>query len=314
VIFLDLDRFKHVNDTQGHLIGDELLRSVALRLSALVRSGDTLARFSGDEFVFLCEELASLSDVSILVGRIDEMFAEPFRLAGVEVTVGASVGTAYVGPGDAITSDLLMRADLDMYRAKREGAGADHRDRQPAFEHRRSESRGRRNGDPHRSLDLCVNVSVRQLIRPDFCATVSAVLRRTHMRPCSLVLEVTESIAMEHSARIMQVLVGLTEMGVRLALDDFGTGCSSLSYLSRLPIQIVKIDQGFIAELDQPAGRIVVSAIAGMAHELGLTVVAEGVETETQRDQTIAAGCDFAQGYYVARPMPADDIHDLLVD
>lgn len=387
-LFLDLDRFKYVNDTHGHLMGDELLRAVAHRLSSLVRCGDTLARFSGDEFVFLCEELRSVDDVAVLVRRIDETFLDAFELDGVDVMVRASVGTAYVGPGEAITSDLLMRADLDMYRAKRECAGVAvieiNSPRSSADDQSLEEDMRRALHDdqfeiayqpivrttdgvvtgveallrwthPHRGpiapllvvsvaerselicdigawvleqacadharwvaadgtepFDLAVNVSVRQLMIPNFCDMVIEVLDRTKMEVGSLVLELTESIAMEHSTRIMQVLVGLNELGVRLALDDFGTGYSSLSYLSRLPIQIVKIDRGFIAELGHPAGRIVVAAVTGMAHDLGLTVVAEGVETETQRDETIAVGCDYAQGYFYARPMPADCIKELL--
>lgn len=390
VIFIDLDRFKQVNDTHGHLIGDELLQAVAVRLSALVRSSDTLARFSGDEFVFLCEELSSLHDVATLVQRIDDTFLLPFKLDGVEVTVRASVGTAYVGPGEAITADLLMRADLDMYRAKREGAGAEiievggarlstadlslvgdlrrvldsghldvayqpiirssdgsitaveallrwtHLHRGPiapllmvsvaersdlisgvgkwVLERACDDHATWLADDPTRTLDLTVNVSVRQLMDPGFCAVISSVLERTNFEPTSLVLELTESIGMERSASIMQVLVELRGIGVRLALDDFGTGYSSLSYLSKLPIQIIKIDRSFTAALDQPAGRVVVGAVTRMAHDLGLAVVAEGVETESQRDRTDAAGCDFAQGFFFAHPMPANDLQKLLLE
>ena len=389
VLFLDLDGFKQVNDDHGHLIGDQLLRSVAHRLSGLVRSGDTLARFSGDEFVFFCEELHSEDDVAILVGRIDQTFSVPFELEGVEVTVRASVGSAYVGPGESITSDLINRADHDMYRAKREGVSLEiihisngpfsdddqglevamrralmadefdvayqpivrtadgavtgveallrwtHPDRGPlpallmvsiaerseliceigtwileqaCQDHARWLASG-----PGNSLDLAVNVSVRQLMNPAFCDTVSAVLDRTGMDASSLVLELTESIVMARSAHVAEVLVGVNELGVRLALDDFGTGFSSLSYLNRLPIQIVKIDRAFISELDQPTGRIVVAAVTSLAHQLGLTVVAEGIETEAQRNETQAAGCDYAQGYFFGRPMPADSIQKLLV-
>jgi EAL domain-containing protein (putative c-di-GMP-specific phosphodiesterase class I) len=133
------------------------------------------------------------------------------------------------------------------------------------------------------------------------------------MNPASLILELTESIVIEHSARIMAVMVALNELKIRLALDDFGTGYSSLSYLSKLPIQIVKIDQGLIAALDQGPGRVVVGGVTDIAHALGISVVAEGVETEMQRDETVAAGCDFAQGYFFAHPMPADSIEALLV-
>ncbi|MBI5088126.1 MAG: GGDEF domain-containing protein [Actinobacteria bacterium] len=390
VLFLDLDRFKQVNDRHGHLLGDELLRSVARRLSTLVRAGDTLARFSGDEFVFLCEELHGVDDVAALVGRINETFSKPFELDGTSVMVHTSVGTAYVGPGDAVTADLLMRADLDMYRAKREGAGVEivqihgsrahpeedslERDMRRALdEHlfdiayhpivrtddssvigveallrwthphrgpvppllvvsaaerteliceigawvleRACEDHARwmaMRATPPTELDLAVNISVRQLMMPDFCATLSGVLDRTGMQPGRLMLELAESIAVEHSARIMRVLLEVHELGVRLALDDFGTGYSSLSYLSRLPVQIVKIDRRFVAELDQRPARIVVAAVTGMAHELGLTVVAEGVETTAQRDEARAAGCDLAQGFYFARPMPFADVEELV--
>jgi diguanylate cyclase (GGDEF)-like protein len=389
VLFLDLDRFKQVNDDHGHLMGDQLLRSVAHRLSGLVRSGDTLARFSGDEFVFFCEELRSEDDVAILVGRIDQTFSVPFELEGVQVAVRASIGWACAGPGETITSDLIDRADHDMYRAKREGISPEiihisnrpfgdddeslevamrgaliagrfevayqpvvrpadggvtgveallrwpHTDRGPlpallmvsvaerseliceigtwvleqaCHDHARWLA-----ADPGNTLDLAVNVSVRQLMKPDFCQMVSAILDRTGMDARSLVLELTESIVIEPSAQVAEVLIGMNDLGVRLALDDFGTGFSSLSYLNRLPIQIVKIDRALIAELDQPTGRIVVAAVTALAHELGLTVVAEGIETEAQRNETQAAGCDYAQGYFFARPMPADSIQKLLV-
>jgi diguanylate cyclase (GGDEF)-like protein len=388
VLFLDLDSFKQVNDAHGHLVGDELLSSVANRLSTLVRCGDTLARFSGDEFVFLCEDLGSVDDVSTLVQRINETFDEPFQLDEVQVKVRASVGISYVGPGEAITSDLLIRADLDMYRAKRFGAAAEviqinslrlsrddqslaadvrraldegqlevayqpiirtsddcvtgieallrwtHRIRGPiappmivsvaersdlicgigawVLEQACQDHAGWMMAHPSRSLDLAVNVSVRQLMAPDFCSTVNSVIGRTGMDPHSLVLELTESLEMEHNARINAVLADLSELGVRLALDDFGTGYSSLSYLSRLPIDIVKIDQSFIADLGQPSGRIVVAAVTDMAHELGLKVVAEGVETEAQHEKIIAIGCDYTQGYLHARPMNAHSITEHL--
>jgi diguanylate cyclase (GGDEF)-like protein len=389
ILFLDLDRFKHVNDTYGHVIGDELLVAVSRRLAGLIRASDTLARFSGDEFVFLCEEVHGAADVAMLAGRIDQTFATPFRLAGFDVTVRASVGTAFVGPGEEITIDLLNRADKAMYRAKRHNAGGpeiiDLGENRPLTDDGSMEeelrsamandqlqvayqpivrsvdstvigveallrwTHPRRGpvppivivpvaertgliveigawiieracrdhaqwiaGDPDHSLDLAVNVSVNQLLIHDYCESVAAILDRTGMDPGSLILELTESIVMEHSARILGVLAGLNKLGVRLALDDFGTGYSSLSYLGKLPIQIVKIDRGFIAELNQASGRIVVSAVTNLAHALGIAVVAEGVETEMQRDETVAVGCDYAQGFFFARPMSAESIQVLL--
>ena len=390
ILFLDLDHFKEVNDTFGHGIGDELLVAVSRRLTGLIRASDTLARFSGDEFVFLCEEVHGADDVALLAGRIDQTFETPFRLAGSDISVRASVGTAFVGPGEEITADLLIRADKAMYRAKRQNGGgpdiielgAAHINTddqtlesdlrvalaneqldvayQPVVRNSDSAVVGveallrwthpQRGSIPplvivplaerselivdigawileractdhakwiaehpdHSSLDLAVNVSVRQLLTQDYCGTVSAILDRTGMDPGRLILELTESIVMEHSSRIMLVLFRLNQLGIRLALDDFGTGYSSLSYLGKLPIQIMKIDRGFITAIDGASGRIVVTAVTDLAHALGLMVVAEGVETERQRDETVAVGCDFAQGYFFAHPMPAASINELL--
>jgi EAL domain-containing protein (putative c-di-GMP-specific phosphodiesterase class I) len=154
-----------------------------------------------------------------------------------------------------------------------------------------------------------VNVSARQLSKPDFVRTVARVLDRTGMDPTALVLEITENIFIEDAERAMAVLADLTQLGIRLALDDFGTGYSSLSYLRRLPIHIVKIDQSFIADIGNDSeGGAIVAAVTELAHVLGLAVTAEGVETRIQRDQVSAIGCEYAQGYYYARPMPASAI------
>lgn len=391
VLFLDLDRFKQINDTHGHHVGDQLLCAVAQRLSTLVRHGDTLARVSGDEFVFLCEELAGLDDVNILVARVNDTFLQPFELASGDVAVAASVGIAYVGSGQNITADLLRRADLDMYRAKRVRASVpdtsevvqvgkpatkpseqcledDVREAlttgqlklayQPIIqttdgavagveallrwthpqdgpiaapvivaaaersdliggvgawilEQACSDHATWNGGDSSTTIDLAVNVSVRQLSIPGFCDTVTAVLERTGMEATSLVLELTESITVEHNSRVIEVLEALSGLGVRLALDDFGTGNSALSYLGQLPVDIVKLDRSLVTKLDQPAGRIVAAGITDMAHQLGMQVVAEGVETETHRHDAATIGCDYTQGYLHARPMWAADIQEL---
>jgi diguanylate cyclase (GGDEF)-like protein len=384
ILFADLDRFKQVNDTHGHHIGDELLLAVARRLSALVRPGDTLARVSGDEFVFLCEDLSSAADVEPLAARIDKAFARPFILSTVELSITASVGVAFAGPGEDVSNQLVAQADTAMYQAKRKG-GAGHQIidlREAVRSHDRDNlemdlraalsrneldvayqpivrcADGRITGvealvrwnhplrgavsalslvgvaemsglisdigawvlerscidrgrwlheHPDSPLDLAVNVSARQLSKPDFVRVVANVLARTGMDPSALVLEMTENIFIEDSERAMAVLAELKELGVRLALDDFGTGYSSLSYLRRLPIHIVKIDQSFVADLGSDGGAIV-AAVTDLAHVLGLAVTAEGVETRIQRDQVSAFGCDLAQGYYFARPMPAADL------
>ena len=390
VLFADLDRFKAVNDTYGHQVGDDLLLAVARRLTALVRPGDTLARVSGDEFVFLCEDLHTPDDVKTLARRIDEAFVDPFVLVGLELTITASVGVAFAGPGDDICDEQVVKADIAMYQAKR-GGGAGHHivdlrealqsknrvsletDLRAAFARgelelayqpivrsadglmtgveallrwthpgrgpvpalsmvrvaeqselivaigawvieRACRDRARWLGaHPGARLDLAVNVSARQLMSRDFVSTVERVMSRTAMDPTALVLEMTETIFIEDSERAMTVLNDLSDLGIGLALDDFGTGYSSLSYLRRLPIDIVKIDQGFISDIGQvPTGSAIVAAVTHLAHVLGLTVTAEGVQTQAQRDEITAIGCDFAQGYFYARPMPAAAIHTRL--
>jgi diguanylate cyclase (GGDEF)-like protein len=383
ILFADLDRFKQINHTHGHLVGDELLLAVARRLSSLVRPGDTLARVSGDEFVFLCEDLHGPDDVEVLASRIDTAFSRPFVLNSIEVSVTASVGVAFAGPGEAISNQLVMQADNAMYQAKR-NSGAGHQIidlREAVQSHDRDglemdlraaiaknelgvayqpivrsadgrilgvealvrwshPTRGAVSANslveaaeqsglindigawvlergcfdrgrwlhecPEAPLDLAVNVSARQLMKQDFVRTVASVLDRTDMDPTSLILEMTENIFIEDTERAMAVLTELKELGLRLALDDFGTGYSSLSYLRRLPIDIVKIDQSFIADIGKDLeASAIVAAVTELAHVLRLAVTAEGVETRTQRDQVSAIGCESAQGFYFARPMPA---------
>ena len=390
ILFVDLDRFKQVNDHHGHQIGDELLLAVAQRLSRLVRPGDTLARFAGDEFVFLCEDLSRPGDVETLAKRVDEAFAKPFLLLGVEVSTSASVGVAFAGPGEDISEELVAQADTAMYQAKRKG-GARHQsidlrealramdqndletDLRTAFANGNLDvayqpivrtddgllcgveallrwtdaDRGsvatvsiveiaERSGlineigawvlerscldrsrwlqrRPDAPLELAVNVSAWQIVSNDFPATVADVLAKSAMDPSALILEMTEYVLLEDNDRASKVLFDLKDLGIRLALDDFGTGYSSLSYLRRLPIDIVKIDQGFIADIGHaPAGPAIAAAVTNLAHVLDLTVTAEGVETQGQRDAVLAMECDFAQGYYYAKPMPASALRTWL--
>jgi diguanylate cyclase (GGDEF)-like protein len=390
IIFADLDRFKQVNDSYGHMVGDELLLAVARRLQRLVRPGDTLARVSGDEFVFLCEDLNSPDDVKILAQRIDKAFTRPFVVASFELTITASVGVAFAGPGQDISDRLVMQADSAMYRAKRNG-GAGHQiidlreavlsrhgdtlelDLRSAVENNQlrveyqpivRSADGRVAGveallrwdnpdrgsisaativalaersdlisdigawvleracldhglwlreNPNKRLALSVNVSGRQLMRHDFCARVASIVDSTAMDPTALVLEMTEDIIIEDTERATASFNALRELGVRIALDDFGTGYSSLSYLLRLPVNILKIDQSFIASIGHPqTGAVIVSAVTNLAHSLNLSVVAEGVETQRQHDSIAQIGCDFAQGYFYAAPMPSDAVSTAL--
>lgn len=379
-LFVDLDHFKAVNDDYGHGAGDELLVAVAARLAALIRTGDTLARLSGDEFVFLCEDLADSRAVDLLAARIDRAFDQPFAVAGVELDVTASVGIAYAGPGEAVTGQLVLDADTAMYRAKRAGATRGRIDLATAEvardrvelerDLRESLSMGRldvayqpivRPGDgfvtgveallrwthpergpvpaltavavaersgliaavgawvlgrscrdwvawraarPGRRLDLGVNVSPRQLMGPGFVDTVAGVLDATGMDPAALVLEVTEGIFDEDGERSLRVMRDLKALGVRLALDNFGAGYCSLDYLRRFPVDIVKIDHTFVADMaGDPAASAIVAAVTNLAHALDLTVTAEGVETAAQRAAVLGAECELAQGFWFARPM-----------
>jgi diguanylate cyclase (GGDEF)-like protein len=389
IIFADLDHFKEVNDVHGHSAGDDLLVAVAHRLAGLVRSGDTLARFSGDEFVVLCEDLADTGDIDILAARIVEAFVAPFVLGNIELSIAASIGIAYAGPGEQISLQLVADADMAMYEAKRKGGGGnkliDVRDVIPTdSETMESELRiafaghkldvayqpivrsadgtvsaveallrwahpargpvpatsivgiaehcGLIHGigtwileqacidrarwladNPGIALDLTVNVSARQLTDPEFCTKVKGILVATGTDPTSVVLDVTENVLIKDGEQTTEVLAELHDLGIRLALDDFGTGFSSISYLRRSPIDIVKIDRAIVADIGlNPTGVAVVAGVTNLAHLLGLGVVAEGVETEDQRNEITAAGCELAQGYYYAQPMPASAIVDLL--
>jgi diguanylate cyclase (GGDEF)-like protein len=392
VLFADLDRFKRVNDIYGHAIGDALLVSVAERLKALIRPGDTLARVSGDEFVILCEDLDELSDGERLAERLFEAFSVPFVAGETDIIVTASVGVAYSGPGGGVSYQLVIDADTAMYQAKRLG-GAGHRvldlhaaeqarsqlnleqDLRAALDDdvlelafqpvvrasdglltgveallrwrhptlgmvspqtairvaelsglivdiggwvlsRACRERGRWLRDhPGQPLTMAVNVSARQLLSRGFVDSVSQILDDTHMDPKSLVLEVTEGIFIEDGERAMTVLADLKRLGLKLALDDFGTGYSSLNYLRRFPVDIVKIDQSFVADIGRDtATAAIVSALTHLTHVLGMTITAEGVETASQRDQLVSLGCELAQGYLFAAPMPAAELSAYLAD
>ncbi|MDQ1585371.1 MAG: hypothetical protein QOH80_736 [Actinomycetota bacterium] len=390
VLFADLDRFKNVNDTHGHSVGDELLVAVAQRLSALVRPGDTLARVGGDEFVFLCEDLAHPSDVESLAERIEATFELPFVLPHAELLVTASVGIAYAGPGEAVTHQLVLDADTAMYQAKRRG-GATHqvidlRAAQRTHERNRLErdlrfamhrfeldvayqpivrtsdgaltgvetllrwthpARGLipapeaiaaaeqsgliatvgawvlergcrdwvawREDHPTRHFDLSVNIAAGQLMGPGLASTVARILESTGMDPAALVLEVTEGVFVGDGDRALRVLSDLKMLGVRLALDDFGTGYCSLNYLRRFPVDIVKIDRTFVADLGKdPAASAIVAAVTHLSHVLGLRVTAEGVETEDQREELLSLGCELSQGYLYSEPRSVAQMSVLL--
>jgi diguanylate cyclase (GGDEF)-like protein len=382
ILFVDMDRFKEVNDTLGHSVGDQLLVAIGTRLTEILRPGDTLARMAGDEFVILCEDLDDASAAEELAIRVGDALREPFSLDDHHLRLTASVGIAFSGQGVDVPERILQDADAAMYQAKAAG-GAQHRivdlRKQDVAQARASLMRDLRQAlgrgefrveyqpivstvdgrvtsvetllrwdDPvrgrimpnsmiplaeqagligeigrwvleqacrdrpywlghehHSGPTIAVNVSADQLMSPGFALMVEAILAESGTDPAILTLEVTESVFVQDADRAVVVLSALRGLGVSIALDDFGTGYSSLSYLRRFPADIVKIDTGFVAELSDPITRAVTSAVVDLSHVLGMSVVAEGVETREQLDQVTSLGCDSCQGFFFARPMSA---------
>jgi diguanylate cyclase (GGDEF)-like protein len=389
LLFIDLDRFKMVNDHWGHQIGDELLCEVASRLCAQVRGEDLVCRIGGDEFVIALASPSHSALAESLADRVLAEFARPFELSVGSVIVSASIGVA-TSRGGAQALELIRDADTAMYKAKGSGRNAyalfdtslrdQVRDRmnleqalrgalgngelsvhfQPivdlqtgeldGFEalmrwthpelgavspldfipiaeetglisesgawllresaRRLAEWTAARPADV-RPLHVSVNVSVRQLRDGALVGIVRDVLAETGLPPSSLWLEITESGVMEDIDTALATLGGLRALGVVLCIDDFGTGYSSLSYLHRLPVGIVKIDRTFVAGVGEDgANEPIVRAVLAMTRAMGHRVVAEGVETEVQRDWLRSQGCDLAQGWLYGRPQPPEDLSD----
>jgi len=392
VLFLDLDRFKDVNDGLGHDAGDELLIAVAHRLESVLRPGDTVARFGGDEFTILCEDLSPSTAREHAIEIAQRMLisvARPFVVRMAETFVGVSIGIALTETGQETPDELLRDADAAMYHAKNAGRGRvevfDDTMRARALARHATENalhRAIERGElrlffqpvvsltdarcigaealvrwqhPERGLVLpgefiplaeetglivplgawvleqaalqaarwqlqqdgdfvvAINLSARQLAEPDLVERVADVIARTGVQPSNLCFEITETVLMADADAVMRIIDRVRGLGVRFAIDDFGTGYSSLGYLKRFAVDTVKIDRAFIDGLaDDEGDRAIVSAVIGLAHALGLRVVAEGVESEAQLSALVALGCDEAQGYFFAPPQPADDLHGLV--
>ena len=387
LLFVDLDNFKALNDTLGHLQGDALLTQVSARLLACVRSGDTVARLSGDEFVVLLEdlslnELEAATQAETLAEKMQDALNQDYALAHGPYHNSASIGVTLWGGGPAESSEEpIKRAELAMYQAKAAGRNAIRffepqmqvevtnrvaleSDLREAIQARQFMlyyqpqvvGVGRVIGvealvrwqHPRRGmvmpsqfitlaeesglilplgqwiletaceqlaqwahqptmahLSMAVNVSARQFHQEDFVAQVLAALSRSGARADRLKLELTESMLVSDVEGVIAKMSALRDIGVRFSLDDFGTGYSSLAYLKRLPLDQVKIDQGFVRDilLDADDAAIAKMVIA-LADSLGLTVIAEGVETATQRDFLAAMGCHHYQGYLFGSPQP----------
>ncbi len=382
VLFIDLDRFKRINDSLGHEVGDQLLMEIARRLCACLREDDTVARMGGDEFIAVLSDLTDPDDAAHTATRIIESLRRPVQVDGHELTVTTSIGISIFPDDSRDPVALIKNADTAMYRAKDEGRNA-FQLYQPAMnarslEHLALESalhralareelvlhfqplvhveagrtvaaeallrwmhpdlglvppadfiplaeetglivpigewvlrtaclqhaRWREAG--HGELRMLVNISARQFRDEGFTAMVARVIAETGMPAAQLTLELTETMLMDGSERIIGVLDGLRALGVRLALDDFGTGYSSLAYLKRFPIDELKIDRLFIRDIDRnPDDAAIAEAIIKLAHSLGLRVVAEGVESAEQLAILAQHGCDLAQGFHFSKPVEA---------
>ena len=394
VLYMDMDRFKQINDTLGHSCGDALLRLAAIRLNDCLRRSDTLARLGGDEFIVVLTELGDPRHATQVAGKLVEAMRVPFEVDGRELFVSVSLGIS-IYPQDGLDGETLMaNADVAMYRAK--DAGRDNFQwfaaemNTVARERMALDSQLRRAMDlgqlslhyqPHcgaageiqalealmrwqhptlgmvppsrfiplaedsglivqmgewalrqacaqaahwrasgfPSLRISVNVSAVQFRRADWVDTVRRALKDSGLDPAALELEITESLLLQNVKETSSNLFDLRALGVGVAIDDFGTGYSSLSYLHRLPVTTLKIDQSFVREIGlKPAegheDAPIIRTIIALAHNLGMSVVAEGVETEAQRSLLLGLGCESLQGYLLHRPLDVAGIEAVLRD
>ena len=389
VLVCDLDRFKLINDSLGHRAGDELLQEVARRLSTVVRTADTVARFGGDEFVLIGTSIGDADDAAELASRVMDALQAPVRIAAIDIHTSPSIGIAMY-PDDGTSSQaLLAHADAATYSAKQHGrgnfrryapgmhAGAEDRVQleselhnaltlnqfelhyQPKVDTRTGEVRSaealirwvhpvrgiispadfiplaeecgligaiggwvireacrqarawQNAGVP--ALRVSVNLSASQFRDTGLVDSIRGALDDAGLQARYLEVELTESAVMSDPEESIAILEQLSAMGVLVSVDDFGTGYSSMSYLRRFPIDKLKIDRVFIAEIvSRPEDASIVRAIVSLAHSLHLKVVAEGVETLAQLDFLKTADCDEYQGYHFSRPLPAADFERLI--
>ena len=385
LLFIDLDRFKVINDSLGHAAGDMLLIEVADRLRGCVRESDLVIRFGGDEFVVVLEEVTDQNEISLVASKILSTLLPPMILAGHECRTTGSIGIAVFPDNGSDVQTLTKNADMAMYRAKEEGKNnfrfftpeiksqsierltleADLRHAlelnqfalhyQPKLDVATGRITGveallrwthpklgnlpptefiplaeetgliiaigrwvlmtasaqnmawQRDGLP--AISMAVNLSPRQFLDPNLLGDIDTVLASTGMPASLLQLEITESMVMRNVERAIKLLDEIRSRGVRLAIDDFGTGYSSMSLMKKFPIDTIKIDRSFVLDLVQSAeDRAIATAIINMGKALGLTVVAEGVETKEQDAFLRGHACDEVQGYLFSKPVPPEEI------
>ncbi len=387
VLFIDLDRFKVINDSLGHLIGDELLIGIAERLRECLRPSDMVARLGGDEFTILVEGMYESKEVIRIAERIQEKFLIPFNLSGHEVYSSASIGILHATENHRLPEDLMRDADTAMYQAKRAGKArhevfdqdmheavkeilkletdlrravekdefyinyqpiyslvtgkidgfealarwnhATFGDIQPAKFIPLAEEIGlidalgehilrkacsqmysiKDSMPDNEPLMLSVNLSCKQFANPKLVSKIKKVLEDTKFPGNKLKLEITESVFFEHQEKAIEMLNQLREIGIEINIDDFGTGYSNLNYLMKLPISTLKIDRSFISPIKSNGGNTeIVRTIVMLARNLGMKVIAEGVETKAQFDELKKLNCEGAQGYFFAAPMSFEKV------
>ncbi len=384
VMFLDLDRFKNVNDSLGHSVGDELLVQVAVRLKSCIRDYDMVARLGGDEFVVILRGPDILCDAIVVAKKLNHHLSQPFLIGPHTLHTSTSIGIALYPDNAQHIDDLMKNADTSMYFAKSDGGnvfrffspamnlGAHEKlkmesELYDAIERRelhlhyqiQVDDMGRPLGaealirwlHPERGLVspvqfiplaeetglilpighwvmdtacaqlqawqhhaftrdliLAVNVSARQFCQPYFVDQVREVVQRHAINPALLKLEITESLLLKNIDDVIEIMSALNTLGVRFSLDDFGTGYSCLQYLKRLPLNQIKIDRSFVCDLaTDRSDKAIVRTIIAMAQNLNLDVIAEGVETDEQRQILQSMGCTHYQGYLFGRPVPIDE-------
>jgi diguanylate cyclase (GGDEF)-like protein/PAS domain S-box-containing protein len=383
VLFIDLNRFKEINDTQGHGMGDEVLVNVARRFSAALREHETLARLAGDEFVVIAQ-VPDREAASAIAARLEDALAAPVAARNHTFSVGLSVGISMYPRDGATIDDLLRCADIAMYRAKAAGGGhvfyqaqmsvglAERMELAKDLQHALGAGKLQLYYQPQVCLEtgalvgaeallrwhdeqrgwvspatfipiaeargmivaiggwvlreacrqlaawrgdglrfpgrMSVNLAAQQLDQAGIADSIQQIARSAGLKPDCLELELTESGVMDNIERATATMSTLKQAGFSIAIDDFGTGYSSLAYLKRLPADKLKIDSSFVREmLTDRHDYTIVNTIIGMARNLGLRVIAEGVEQSAQAQLLRALGCDEAQGYYYGRPVPADE-------
>lgn len=392
VLFIDLDRFKNINDSLGHNTGDQLLVAIAGRIGECLRPTDTLARLGGDEFAILLDGLDDWEIANTVADRIQSELLKPFSLNGHEVYTTASIGIRLSIDGREDAENMLRDADTAMYRAKDNGK-ARHElfhstmhtravallkletDLRRAIEREEFcvhyqpimsletealvgfEALARWNHPErglvlpdefipiaeetgfiteigalvlrqactqlrawhvalgHESLTMSVNLSGKQLTQTDLIHQIQNTLDQTGLNPTWLRLEITESVVMENAELATNTLVQLRKLGVHLSIDDFGTGYSSLSYLHRFPVNTLKIDRSFIGRMAKgDENSEIVRTICTLANNLGMEVVAEGIETQEQLELLRSLKCEYGQGFLFSRPIPAEAATRLILE